>query len=226
MRSLSSWFAAVCAALLVLVPLIGFWAGSGPQPPAKAPSGPKLPAIIPFAPSSDFAGEHGYGLWTLFCRAIPTGAAIGEAPAAPTNPDLDAALAPPAIATSRCVTHAAIRVGQPPQVLASFNVTLVGAAHTPFVVFQVPAAAGAEKFVHFAVDRHEAFRAPLSGCDAGKCIVQTALPQEALAQMLQGTELRLRIYVGEAKQALNFGFPLHGFRESVDALKLAQPPPA
>jgi invasion protein IalB len=187
-----------------------------------------MPPIVPFTPNPDFAGEHKFGLWTLYCRPGAPGAEMGAAPAAPANPDLSADVSATTAAALRCVSHARIQVkaaGQAPRVLAEFNVFMVGPDRKPYVILNVPAKAKDGKLINFQIDDHLMFSAPIGDCTGASCIVQGELPAEALTQMQGGKELRLRLYPGGGEGPIDFGYPLHGFKESYQAMAFAQPAP-
>jgi invasion protein IalB len=228
MSSLANWVAAVSALLLLGAFLVGLAVRPPPERwPSPRTGRPGLPAIIPFTPQADFAGEHKYGLWTLYCRRAQPGAEIGAAPAAPAAPDLSADVSASIAAALRCVSHARIQVaapGQPVRVVADFNVFVVGADRKPFVIMNVPARAKAGSIVNFQIDENRMFTAPVGECGDMSCRVQGELPQAALGQMLAGRELRLRLYPEET-DPIDFGYPLHGFKESYAALAFAQPVP-
>jgi invasion protein IalB len=228
MGSLANWVGPASALLL----LVAFLVGLAVRPPPDRWPSPRagqsgLPAVIPFTPPADFAGEHKYGLWTLYCRRAAPGAEIGTAPAAPAAPDLSADVPASIAAALRCVSHARIQVaapGQPARVLADFNVFVVGTDRKPYVIMNVPLRARAGNIVNFQIDENRMFTAPVGECGELSCRVQGELPAAALDQMLKGRELRLRLYP-EGADPVDFGYPLHGFKESYDALAFAQPVP-
>jgi invasion protein IalB len=109
--------------------------------------------------------------------------------------------------------------------LAEFNVFMVGPDRKPFVIINVPAKAKEGKLVNFQIDDNLMFSAPVGECAGASCVVQGELPAEALTQMQAGKELRLRLYPGGSEGAIDFGYPLHGFKESYQAMAFAQPAP-
>jgi invasion protein IalB len=228
-NSLANWVAIASAALLTAAFILGVNLRPGPEHwPRPASGRAQLPLIIAFTPGPDFAGEHKFGLWTLFCRPGTPGAEMGTAPAAPAMPDLSADVPASIAAALRCVTHARIQVraaGQAPKVLAEFNVFMVGSDRKPYVILNVPAKAKDGKLVNFQIDDNLMFSAPVGDCTGATCLVQGELPAAALTQMQAGKELRLRLYPGGAESPIDFGYPLHGFKESYQAMAFAQPVP-
>ena len=229
MFNLANWVAIVSVILLVVAFAVGINTRPGPEFwPRPLDARGRLPPIIPFAPGADFAGEHKYGLWTLYCRQGVPGAEAGSAPAAPATPDLGAELEPPGVPALRCLSHARIQVRiarGAPRTVAAFNVLAIGPEYTPFVVIQVPAKAKSGDLIFFQIDENLKFQAPVTECSEAACFVKSTLPQAAMDQMLQGKELRLRLTVAGTDKPADFAYPLHGFKDAYQALKLAQPPP-
>jgi invasion protein IalB len=228
-NSIANWLAIVCLGLLGTVFFLGVEMRPGPEHwPRPSSARTQLPAIIPFTPGPDFSGEHKFGLWTLYCRPGAPGADMGAAPAAPARPDLSADVPASIAAALRCVAHARIQVkaaGQPARVLAEFNVFMVGQDRKPYVILNVPAKAKDGKLVNFQIDDNLMFTAPIGDCTGASCAVQGELPAEALTQMQSGKELRLRLHPGGAEGPIDFGYPLHGFKETYQAMAFAQPTP-
>ncbi len=229
MNSIANWVAVVSMALMLTAFFVGISTRPGPEHWPRPPSARvQLPPVIPFTPGPDFSGEHKYGLWTLYCRPGSPGANIGTAPAAPAAPDLSSDVAATAAAALRCVAHASIQVnvaGKAPRVLTDLNVYAVGSERKPYLILTVPAGAKDGKLVNFQIDANQMFSAPIGDCTATTCSVQGELPQAALDQMLAGKEFRLRLYPPGSEGPIDFGYPLHGFKESYQALAFAQPAP-
>jgi invasion protein IalB len=228
-NSIANWVAMVSLTLLLAVFIAGVSMRPGPEHwPRPASGRAQLPPVMAFTPGPDFAGEHKYGLWTLYCRPGAPGADMGAAPAAPANPDLSADVPASIAAALRCVAHARIQVkaeGQAPRVLAEFNVFMVGPDRKPYVILNVPAKAKDGKLINFQIDDNLMFSAPVGDCAGASCVVQGELPAEALTQMQAGKELRLRLYPSGGEEPIDFGYPLHGFKESYLAMAFAQPAP-
>lgn len=229
MNSIANMVAIASLALLLTAFVVGVSTRPGPEHWPRPPSSSaQLPPVIPFTPGPDFSGEHKFGLWTLYCRTGAPGADIGKAPAAPAAPDLSSDV-PASIAVAlRCVAHASIQVkaaGQAPKVLTDLNVYSVGPDRKPYLIITVPAGAKDGKLVNFQIDDNAMFAAPIGECTATTCNVQGELPKAALEQMLAGKEFRLRLYPTGNEGPIDFGYPLHGFKESYEALAFAQPAP-
>jgi invasion protein IalB len=228
-NSIANWVAVASFALLLASFIAGVSTRPGPEHWPRPPSARnQLPPVIAFTPGPDFSGEHKYGLWTLYCRPGAPGAEIGTAPAAPAAPDLSADVPASIAAALRCVAHARIQVkaaGQAPRVLTDLNVYAVGADRKPYLIMTVPAGAKDGKLVNFQIDDNAMFSAPIGECSQTTCNVQGELPQAALDQMLSGKEFRLRLYPPGTDGPIDFGYPLHGFKESYQGLAFAQPAP-
>lgn len=229
MNSLANWVAIASLALMMTAFFVGVGTRPGPEHwPSPPSSRSQLPPVISFTPGPDFSGEHKYGLWTLYCRPGSPGADIGTAPAAPAAPDLSSDVPASIAAALRCVAHASIQVkaaGQAPKVLTDINVYSVGPDRKPYLILTVPVGAKEGKLVNFQIDANQMFSAPIGECSATTCSVQGELPQPALDQMLAGKEFRLRLYPPGPDGPIDFGYPLHGFKESYQALAFAQPAP-
>jgi invasion protein IalB len=90
-------------------------------------------------------------------------------------------------------------------------------------LFVLPLGARASESVSFAVDKNTAFKAPVK-CNAKQCLVQGALPAEAVEQMRTGKTLSLVYTVKDRQQQdrkVRVDQLLHGFRQSFDAMSRA-----
>ncbi len=220
------WVGILAGLAMILVMVIGrLTAPSVPESRRTAQAQNTLPSIVPFTPPSDFVGEHKYGMWTLYCRKDEAGAESGVAASAPVSPDLGADIAATGAKRPRCLTHARMQVRtaqSKPRVMAVFNVAVVGPEQKPFLVLQLPGRANGEKFALFAIDKNPAFKATFETCNEAQCMIQSAMPPQAAAQMTAGEQLLVRFFLSGSKQKIDIAYPLHGFKESYEALKLAQ----
>jgi invasion protein IalB len=224
----TNWFGYVSAGILVAISAASAFLNARY---ADLPKGLKPIALAKIEPG--FAGNHTYGVWTLFCRPDPAKAAAAAAAApagsapeaeAPTTPDLGVGEGSPTAANApRCLTNARVQVrqgNQPPRLVAGFNVLLRGPEQKPFVVFRLPPGAKGENHIFFAVDGNKAYKAPVAKCDEKQCFVRGELPAGAINQMLSGRELRVRFFLPDKKPVV-LAQLLYGFKESYDGMKAA-----
>jgi invasion protein IalB len=167
----------------------------------------RLPLVKNVDVPPGFVGKQSFGLWTLMCQNFQ-----GETPEAPTK--------------RLCRTNARMTVAGPnnTKVLAAgFNIVMMSNQSGPGVLFQLPPAAAAADAAHFAIDKNTSFRAPVK-CDARQCMVQGALPPEAIDQLRTGHTLSLVYTVKDRAQQerkIRVDQLLHGFRQSYDAMTRA-----
>lgn len=204
-------YAAVVALVVISFAVI-FWASStGPGPGVRPPI--NLPPIANADIQPGFVGQQAFGLWTLVCQNA-------KPPATPP------AAGQPAPAKRLCRTNARMTVKGPNNAVllaAGFNVIMIDTKQTPAILFRVPPAAAAADSANFAIDENTMFKAPVR-CTKNECVVQGALPAEALEQMKNGRTLSL-IYTIKDKQQqdkkVRVDQLLHGFSQSYDAMTKA-----
>lgn len=209
----TNWIGFGAVGVLVLISVAAiFWAsssGSGPgQPPVV-----KLPPIANANIQPGFQGTQPFGLWTLVCQNVKP----------PATPPAAGQPAPP---KRVCRTNARMTVRGPNNAVllaAGFNVIMMDTKQTAAILFRVPPAAAAADSVNFAIDENTMFKAPLR-CTKTECLVQGALPAEALEQMKKGRTLSL-IYTIKDKQQqdkkVRVDQLLHGFSQSYTAMTKA-----
>jgi invasion protein IalB len=203
---------AVAAALVVLSFAAIFWAKST----GTGPSGQQATRLPPIATADikpGFVGSQPFGLWTLECQNTKPPA---TPPAAGKEP-------PP---KRVCRTNARMTVRGPNNALllaAGFNVIMMDTKQTAAILFRLPPSANAADSANFVIDKNTMFKAPLR-CSKTECLVQGALPPEALEQMKTGHALAL-IYTIKDKQQqdkkVRVEQLLHGFSQSYDAMTKA-----
>lgn len=174
---------------------------SGPDPQTQ-----RLPAIQNVEIEPGFVGKQAFGLWTLSCHNV-------QQPGA-------------AEAKRLCLTNAKMMVRGPNNaavLAAGFNVVMMNTQPAPGILFVLPLGARASESVDFAIDQNQAFKAPVK-CNAKQCLVQGALPAEAVEQLRQGKTLSLVYTVKDKQQQdrkVRIDQLLHGFRQSFDAMARA-----
>ena len=196
-----NWFG-IAAALM----FIGVSIGAAVLVNQKSQPSFHLPIIKAVNLPAGFVGRQPFGLWTLVCQNLT------PKPGAPE----------PA-ATRLCRTNARMLVRGPnnvPVLAAGFNIVRMDTQPNPGIVFVLPLGARAAANVNFVIDKNTAFKAPVR-CTPKECLVQGALPDEALEQMRNGTTLSLVYTVKDRQQKerkVRVDQLLHGFRESYAAM--------
>jgi invasion protein IalB len=207
----TNWIGFAAAGLLVLISVAAIYWAAAPGTPAKREL--KLPPIANADIKPGFTGKQAFGLWTLVCQDMKpqaTPAAAGTEPAP----------------KRMCRTNAQMTVRGPNNAVllaAGFNVVVMDTKDTPAILFRLPPAAAAGKNANFVIDKNTTFQAPLR-CSQKECLVQGALPAEALDQMKAGHTLSLIYTVKDKKQQekkVRVDQLLHGFRQSFDAMTRA-----
>jgi invasion protein IalB len=166
----------------------------------------RLPPIQNVDIAPGFVGKQAFGLWTLSCHNVQ-------------RPD-------EATAKRLCLTNAKMTVRGPNNtavLAAGFNVVMMNTQPAPGILFVLPLGAGASETVSFAVDQNTAFNAPIK-CNAKQCLVQGALPAEAVEQLRTGRTLSLVYTIKDRQQQdrkVRVDQMLHGFRQSYDAMARA-----
>ena len=205
----TNWIGYGAAIVLIAV---SFAAAFFVKAPAPRPSALQLPPIAKADIQPGFVGSQAFGLWTLICQDL-------EAPA--TAPAEDET-APKRL----CRTNAQLTVRGPNNAMllaAGFNVVMMDTQPMPAIVFRLPPSARAAGHANFAIDDNTMFEAPLR-CGEKECLVQGALPAEALEQMRAGRTLSVVYTVKDRQQQdkkVRVDQLLHGFRESYDAMTRA-----
>lgn len=184
--------------------LIGAWIlGMASLPQRQKPGAASLSPVLHFTPPAGFVGSHTYGLWTLTCGQ-PTAAtsATGQ-----ENP--------------RCHMQGMINARRADKSIVSLvaiRIVRAGPQNVPFLVIYLPIGSKGDGSILFAVDNNNAFRAPVKACAQTTCRIESRLPADALNQFLIGKTLKLQMAGPSPEQPARFAYPLHGFRESFDAL--------
>jgi invasion protein IalB len=174
------------------------------HPPEQAAI--RLPPIRNVQIDPGFVGKQAFGLWTLSCHNLQ-------------RPDSPAA-------KRLCLTNAKMTVRGPNNtavLAAGFNVVMMNTQPAPGILFVLPLGAKASDSVSFAIDKNTAFRAPIK-CNAKQCLVQGALPAEAIEQLRAGHTLSVVYTVKDREQhdrKVRVDQLLHGFRQSYDAMARA-----
>jgi invasion protein IalB len=202
---ISTWvgIAAVAALIWVSVEAIRWSRESRPGQDQQAI---RLPAIQNVEIEPGFVGKQAFGLWTLSCHNIQ-------------RPE-------DTVAKRLCLTNAKMTVRGPNNtavLAAGFNIVMMNTQPAPGILFVLPLGAQASESVDFAVDQNEAFKAPIK-CNAKQCLVQGALPAEAVEQLRTGRTLTLVYTVKDKQQQdrkVRIDQLLHGFRQSFDAMSRA-----
>ena len=168
--------------------------------------GARLPPIQNVDIAPGFVGKQSFGLWTLSCHNVQ-------------RPDEEAA-------KRLCLTNAKMTVRGPndtPVLAAGFNVVMMSTQPAPGILFVLPLGARASESVSFAIDQNTAFNAPVK-CNARQCLVQGALPAEAVEQLRTGRTLSVVYTIKDKQQQdrkVRVDQLLHGFRQSFDAMARA-----
>jgi invasion protein IalB len=172
----------------------------------QGPSAVRLPPIQDVNIEPGFVGKQTFGLWTLSCHNVQR----------PGDTE----------AKRLCLTNAKMTVRGPNNtavLAAGFNVVMMNTQPAPGVLFVLPLGAAASDSVSFAVDQNPAFEAPIK-CNEKQCLVQGALPAEAIEQLRTGRTLSV-VYTIKDKQKqdrkVRVDQLLHGFRQSYDAMARA-----
>jgi invasion protein IalB len=205
----TNWIGYGAAIVLIAV---SFAAAFFAKPPAPQSRAVQLPPIVEADLQPGFVGRQSFGLWTLICeelKAPETAPPEGETPP-----------------KRLCRTNAQLTVQGPNNaklLAAGFNVVMMDTKPMAAIVFRLPPSARAAKHANFAIDANTMFEAPLR-CTEKECLVQGALPPDALEQMRTGRTLSL-IYTVKDRQQQNKKVRvdqlLHGFRQSYDAMTRA-----
>lgn len=172
----------------------------------------ELPSIAAVEVPPGFVGRQPFGLWTLICEdLIPS-----------ETPPADGETPPKRL----CRTNAQLMVQGPNNarlLAAGFNVVMMDTKPMAAIVFRLPPTARVATTAHFAIDDNAMFEAPLR-CGEKECLVQGALPADALEQMRTGKTLSVVYTVKDRQQQdkkVRVDQLLHGFRESYDAMAQA-----
>ena len=195
-----TWVGILAAAALIAVSLATYYftrhGGGGSQ-------AMNLPPIQHVDVPPGFVGDQAFGLWRLSCR---NGSAQGAS-----------------AVKHFCRTNARMIVAGPnntPVLAAGFNVVMASNHDGPAILFVLPLAARVAKTANFAIDKNPAFEAPIA-CTDKQCVVQGALPAEAIEQLRSGKTLSLVYTVKDREQKdrkVRIDQLLHGFRQSYDAM--------
>lgn len=207
----TNWIGYGAAAVLVLVSFAAiFWAGS------TGPGGQRavnLPPIANVSIQPGFVGQQPFGLWTLSCQNVKP-------------PETPPAAGEEQPAKRVCRTNARMTVRGPNNAMllaAGFNVVMMDTKQTPAILFRLPPAARAADSANFMIDQNTMFQAPLR-CTDKECVVQGALPDEALNQMKTGRTLSVIYTIKDPQQQdkkVRVDQLLHGFSQSYDAMTRA-----
>jgi invasion protein IalB len=201
----TNWIGYAAAIVLVLISFAAVFLSARPVSRTQVAD---LPAIADVDIKPGFVGHQSFGLWTLVCEDVSSKANVppGEAP-------------PKRI----CRTNARVTVRGPNNAVllaAGFNVLMLDTKTTPAILFRLPPSARAAARADFAIDQNTTFQAPLR-CSPKECLLQGALPAEAVAQMRSGRTLSVIYTVKDRQQQdrkVRVDQLLHGFRESYDAM--------
>ncbi len=174
--------------------------------PEQTATAQRLPPVQDVAIEPGFVGKQAFGLWTMSCHNVQKpGEAVGK---------------------RLCLTNAKmiVRGANNTSVLAAgFNIVMMNNQPAPGILFVLPLGARASESVSFAIDKNAAFKAPIK-CNAKQCLVQGALPAEAVEQLRAGQTLSL-VYTVKDRQLkdrqVRVDQLLHGFRQSFDAMSRA-----
>ena len=195
----------ITAILAVILVSYAAFKWSREHPPAQQ-GALRLPPIQNVQIEPGFVGKQAFGLWTMSCHNLQR----------PDNP----------AAKRLCLTNAKMTVRGPNNtsvLAAGFNIVMMNTQPAPGVLFVLPLGAKASNSVSFAIDKNTAFRAPVR-CNAKQCLVQGALPAEAIEQLRTGTTLSLVYTVKDREQKdrkVRIDQLLHGFKQSYDAMARA-----
>jgi invasion protein IalB len=201
----TNWIGYAAAVILVLISFAAVFLSGRP---VSQPQATQLPAIADIDIKPGFVGHQSFGLWTLVCEDV-----------SPTV-NLPADEAPP---KRVCRTNARVTVRGPNNAVllaAGFNVLMLDTKKTPAILFRLPPSARAAARADFAIDQNTTFQAPLR-CSPKECLLQGALPAEAVEQMRNGRTLSVIYTVKDRRQQdrkVRVDQLLHGFRESYDAM--------
>jgi invasion protein IalB len=205
----TNWIGYGAAIVLIAV---SFAAAFFVKTPAPQPRAVQLPPIATADIQPGFVGKQAFGLWTLICEDL----------AAPATAPVEGETAP----TRLCRTNAQMTVRGPNNAMllaAGFNVVMMDTKPVAAIVFRLPPSARAANSANFAIDDNTMFEAPLR-CGEKECLVQGALPADALEQMRTGRTLSLVYTVKDRQQQdkkVRVDQLLHGFRQSYDAMTRA-----
>lgn len=206
----NKWIGLGAVAVVALISLAAvFWASTpGPQGVREI----KLPPIAEAKIDPGFVGNQPFGLWTLVCQNV--------------KPPATAPEAGKEVPKRMCRTNARMTVKGPNNAVllaAGFNVVMMDTRPTPAILFRLPPAARAATTATFVIDKNTSFKAPLR-CSQRECLVQGALPPDALEQMKAGKTLSLIYTVKDRQQKekkVRVDQLLHGFPQSYDAMSRA-----
>lgn len=198
-------------AIVCAFALLGAWIfGIASLPDRRGGAqGSNLAAIQPFAPQPGYIGSHVFGLWTLTC---------GSEPKQPQAAGID---------TPRCRTQGLVnarRTDGKVIPIVAIRVVRAGPENKPYLVIYLPSKSQGDGTMLFAIDGNNAFRAPIKVCGGNTCKVEAPMPDVALSQMLAGKTLKLQLGGPPPAPADKIVYPLHGFRESFEAMSAAEPP--
>lgn len=205
----TNWIGYAAAVVLVIVSFAAVYFASQP---VSRQSAIQLPAITDVDVKPGFVGRQPFGLWTLFCENLK----------APETAPPEGQPRPKRV----CRTNARMTVRGPNNALllaAGFNVVMLDTTKTPGILFRLPPSARAAANANFAIDKNTMFKAPLR-CSQTECLLQGALPPEALEQMRSGHTLSLIYTIKDREQknkTVRVDQLLHGFRQSYDAMTRA-----
>lgn len=207
----TNWVGYAAAAVLVVISFAAIFWASQPAPKQQAV---KLPPIAEVDIKPGFVGQQPFGLWTLVCQNVKPPAEGATPPAGTTPPK------------RVCRTNARMTVRGPNNAVllaAGFNVLMLDTQKAPAILFRLPPSARAAESADFAVDKNTTFKAPLR-CTQKECLLQGALPAEAIEQMRTGHTLSVIYTVKDRQQhdkKVRVDQLLHGFRQSYDAMTRA-----
>jgi invasion protein IalB len=209
----TNWIGYAAAVVLVVLSFAAiFWAGST----GTGPGGQQAVNLPPIAKANiepGFVGQQPFGLWTLVCQNAKR----------PVTPPAAGQEQPP---KRLCRTNARMTVRGPNNAVllaAGFNVVMMDTKKTAAILFRLPPSARAADSANFAIDENTMFKAPLR-CSEKECIVQGALPADALEQMKTGRTLSLIYTIKDRQQQdkkVRVDQLLHGFSQSYDAMTRA-----
>lgn len=205
----TSWIGYGAALALIGVSFAAAYLVKAPAPEQRTV---ELPAIAAVEVPPGFVGRQPFGLWTLICEDLKQ----------PETPPADGETPPKRL----CRTNAQLMVRGPNNaslLAAGFNVVMMDTKPVAAIVFRLPPTARAAATANFAIDENAMFEAPLR-CGEKECLVQGALPADALEQMRAGKTLSLVYTVKDRQQQdkkVRVDQLLHGFRQSYDAMALA-----
>lgn len=204
----TNWLGYAAAVVLILVSFAAVFFSTNSAPPQRAV---QLPPIAAADIKPGFVGKQPFGLWTLVCQNLKTPEATAEGATPPKR---------------FCRTNALMKVRGPNNAIllaAGFNVIMIDTQPKAGILFRLPPSAGAADSANFSIDKNTMFKAPLR-CTAKECLLQGALPPDALEQMRSGRTLSVVYTVLDREKKprkVRVDQLLHGFRQSYDAMARA-----